>query len=94
MWWAPQWGYFGQYELADLVVGTRCDAGDVIQHTGWGKLWRHFVRELSYELRGVLEIRSNTERFIVFQMLILQRTCHVTVSQAIIWRIGKHVDAW
>ena len=36
----------------------------------------------------------NSERFIVFQTVILQRARHVTASQAIPWCIEKRLDAW
>ena len=36
----------------------------------------------------------NSERFIVFQMVILKRARHVTASQAIRWRTEKRLDAW
>ena len=38
--------------------------------------------------------RWNLERFIVFQTVILQRSRHVTASQAIRCRIEKRLDAW
>ena len=38
--------------------------------------------------------RWNSERFIVFQTVILQRSCHVNASQAIRRRIEKRLDAW
>ena len=36
----------------------------------------------------------NSERFIVFQTVILQRSQHVTASQVIRRCIGKRLDAW
>ena len=38
--------------------------------------------------------RCNSERFIVFQMVILQRSRHVTASQAIHQKIEMRLDAW
>ena len=38
--------------------------------------------------------RWNSERFIVFQTVILQRARHVTASQAIRRCIEKRLDAW
>ena len=38
--------------------------------------------------------RWNSERFIVFQTVILQRARHVTASQAIHRHIKKWLDAW
>ena len=46
------------------------------------------------ELKGVRDRLCNSERFIVFQTVILQRARHVTASQAIRRRIGKRLDAW
>ena len=38
--------------------------------------------------------RWNSERFIVFQTVILQRDFHVTASHTIRRRIKKRLDAW
>ena len=46
------------------------------------------------ELRGVLDRRWKSERFIVFQTVALQRACHVTASRDIRRRIEKRLDAW
>ena len=43
---------------------------------------------------GVSDRRWNSERFIVFQTVTLQRACHVTASQDIQRRIEKRLDAW
>ena len=46
---------------------------------------------------GLKEVRDrlwNSERFIIFQTVILQQAQHVTASQAIRWRVGKRLDAW
>ena len=40
------------------------------------------------------ERQWNSERFIVFQTVILQQAGHVTASHAIRRRIGKRLDAW
>ena len=45
-------------------------------------------------MKGVRERRRNSERFIVFHTMILQRARHVTASQAIRCRIEKRLDAW
>ena len=42
---------------------------------------------LAEKLTGVRDRQWNTERFIVFQTVILQRVCHVTAYQAIRRRI-------
>ena len=46
------------------------------------------------ELRGVLDRRWNSERFIVFQTVTIQRARHVTASRDIWGRIEKRLDAW
>ena len=58
-----------------------------------GKFGRRFVRTLGEELKGVQDRRWNSERFIVFQTVILQQARHVTASQAIRWRIENQLDA-
>ena len=49
---------------------------------------------MGVELKGVRDRQWNSERFIVFQTVILQRARHVTASQAICPRIEKILDAW
>ena len=46
------------------------------------------------ELRGVCDRRWNSERFIVFQTVTLQRDRHVTASWDIQRRIEKRLDVW
>ena len=45
-------------------------------------------------MKGLWDRWWNSERFIVFQTVILQRACHVTASHAITRRIEKRLDAW
>ena len=45
-------------------------------------------------MRGVLDRRWNSDRFIVFQTVTLQRAHHVTASRDIRRRIEKRLDAW
>ena len=59
-----------------------------------GKVGRQFVRMLGAEMQEVWDRRWNSERFIVFQTVILQRARHVTASHAIRRRIEKRLDAW
>ena len=47
------------------------------------KVGRHFLVALVGELRGVRDRQWNSERFIVFQTVILQRARHVTASHVI-----------
>ena len=59
-----------------------------------GKVGRRFVNALVGELRGIRDWRWNSERFIVFQPLTLQRARHVTESRDIRHRIENRLDAW
>ena len=59
-----------------------------------GKVGLQFVGDLKSELCGVRGRRWNSERFIVFQTVILQRDFHVTASHTIRRRIKKRLDAW
>ena len=59
-----------------------------------GKVGRRFVNVLMREMRGVLVRRWNSERFIVFQTVTLQRARHVTASRDIRRLIEKRLDAW
>ena len=59
-----------------------------------GRVGRRFVGTLGVDLKGVRDRLWNSERFIVFQTVILQRSQYVTASQAIRRRIGKRMDAW
>ena len=59
-----------------------------------GKVGRRFVGMLGAEIQGVRDRRWNSERFIVFQTVILQQARHVTASHTIMRRIEKRLDAW
>ena len=59
-----------------------------------GKFGRRFVGMLGAKLQGVRDRQWNSERFIVFQTVILQQARHVTTSHAIRRRIEKRLDAW
>ena len=52
------------------------------------------MNTLVKELRGVCDRRWNSERFIIFQTVALQRARHVTASREIRRRIEKRLDAW
>ena len=52
------------------------------------------METLGGEMCRVQDRQWNLERFIVFQMVILQRARHVTASHAIQWQIGKWMGAW
>ena len=49
---------------------------------------------MNANLGGVRDRRCNSERFIIFQTVILQQACHVTASHMIQRRINKRLDAW
>ena len=50
------------------------------------------MQMLTEELTGVLQSLWNTERFIVFQMVIFQNACHVTDSSEIRWINDRRLD--
>ena len=52
------------------------------------------MNALADELRGIHDRRWNSERFIVFQTVTLQRARHVTASRDIRRRIERRLDAW
>ena len=58
------------------------------------RVGRRFVGTLGEDLRGVRYRLWNSERFIVFQTVILQQSQHVTASHAIRQRIEKRLDNW
>ena len=55
---------------------------------------RRFFNALVGELRGVCDRWCNSERFIVFQKVTLQRARHFTASRDIRRRIEKRLDVW
>ena len=59
-----------------------------------GRVGRRFIRTLGRELKGVQDRLWNSERFTIFQMVILQRAGHVTASQAIRQRTRNWLDSW
>ena len=58
-----------------------------------GKVGRCDVVALVEEMRRVGDRLWNSERFIVFQTVILQQARHITASQSIQQRIEKRLDA-
>ena len=52
-----------------------------------GKVGRRFVGTFGAEIQGVRDRQWNSERFMFFQTVILQRACHVTASHAILRQI-------
>ena len=59
-----------------------------------GKVGRRFIGALVKELHGIWERRRKSERFILFQTVIMKLARHVTISHAIWRRIEKRLDAW
>ena len=59
-----------------------------------GIVGQWFVRTLGEEMKEVRDRRWNSERFIVFQMVILQRARHVTYPQACSRFSIRRLIAW
>ena len=59
-----------------------------------GSVGRRFVRMLTEEMRGIHSRKHNSEKYIVFQIVILQKSKMVTASGDIKRRIGKRMDSW
>ena len=57
------------------------------------RVWRRFVHKLAAELTGFWQRCWNAERFIIFQMVILQHARNVTGSGAIQRSILCRLDA-
>ena len=59
-----------------------------------GRVGRLFIAALAAELVGVKERRWNSERFVVFQAVILQRTSDVKRARDIRRRIETRLGEW
>jgi hypothetical protein len=59
-----------------------------------GAVGKRFVEELAVIIQGIISRKWNAERFIIFQMVILQRARGVSGSGAIRARIINRLDAW
>jgi hypothetical protein len=59
-----------------------------------GAAGKRFVRMVASMLNGVKKRKWNSEKFIVFQMVVLQRTRDVRRSRDIRRRISWRMDAW
>jgi hypothetical protein len=59
-----------------------------------GAVGRRFVNILALELEGIRQHKWNSERFLVFQMVILQRSKEVKTALAIRQRITTRLDLW
>ena len=53
-----------------------------------------FIKALNDELHGVQDGKCNSERSIIFQMVILQQAQHVTAFYVKRRQIVKRFDAW
>ena len=58
-----------------------------------GVVGRRYMWELAAELTGVIKRCCNSEIFIIFQRVILQRARHLIASRAIGSRINCRLDA-
>ena len=59
-----------------------------------GKIGRLFIQALTQELTGVVERSWNSERFLVFPAVILQRSPTVKRARDIQSRIENRLEAW
>ena len=59
-----------------------------------GPIGRRFVRLLTKELEGIKSRKWNSEKFLVYQMVILQRSKEVSGAGNIKRRLSKRMDAW
>jgi hypothetical protein len=59
-----------------------------------GPVGRRFVRMLTEELKGIKSRKWNSEKFLVFQMVILQRSKEVSGAGNIKRRLTRRMDAW
>jgi hypothetical protein len=59
-----------------------------------GAVGKRFVEKVAEEMRGIKSRKWNSERFIVFQLVILQKSREVKRSRDIRRRITKRLDAW
>jgi hypothetical protein len=59
-----------------------------------GAVGRRFVDMLAVLVEGIVSRKWNAEKFIVFQMVILQRSRDVTSAKGIKDRINKRLDGW
>jgi hypothetical protein len=59
-----------------------------------GAVGRYFVRLLTEELNCICSRKWNSEKYIVFQMVILQKSKLVTAAGDIKRRLSKWMDSW
>ncbi len=59
-----------------------------------GAVGKRFVDKVTDELKGIVSRKWNPERFLVFQVVVLQRNRDVKRSRDVRRRIAKRMDAW
>ena len=59
-----------------------------------GAVGKRFVERVAEELKGIKARKWNSERFLVLQVVILQRSRDVKRSRDVRRRIAKRLDAW
>jgi hypothetical protein len=55
---------------------------------------KRFVEKVANELKGIVSRKWNSEQFLVFQVVVLQRNQDVKRSRDVCRRIAKRIDAW
>ena len=63
-------------------------------HLPGNQVGKRFLRRLVVELEGVLDRKWNSEKFLIFQIVILQKTKDVKGNAAIGRRISRRLDQW
>jgi hypothetical protein len=59
-----------------------------------GAVGRHFIAKLAELVNGIRARKMNAEKFIVFQIVIMQRSRDVKQAKDINKRISMPLDAW
>jgi hypothetical protein len=59
-----------------------------------GAVGKRFVEKVADELKGIRSRKWNSERFLVLQVVVLQRTRDVKRARDVRRRISKRLDAW
>ena len=61
----------------------------------WGAVWKHFLDTLTDLLEGIYDRRWNSERFIVFQMVILHFSQNsMKEAEDKRKRMSRRMEAW
>ena len=59
-----------------------------------GRVGKRYISILSNELAGIKKRKWNSERFLIFQAVILQKAIQIKSSKEIRNRIDRRLDAW